>query len=78
MRNVTISLDDEVARWARRQAAEEDTSVSKYISRILEQKMRGSDRYWQAYEQWKKLGRDLGAPIDAAKRFTRDEAHERR
>ncbi len=75
---MTISLDEEVARWARRQAAEEDVSVSKYISRMLEQKMRATDSYWQAYEQWKKRGRDLGVEIDASKRFTRDEAHERR
>ena len=74
MRNVTISLDDEVARWARRQAAEHDTSVSKFISGMLEEKMRASDRYWRAYEEWKKLDIEL----DASKRLTRDEAHERR
>jgi hypothetical protein len=45
---------------------------------MLEREMRASDRYWQAYEQWKKLDRDLGGNIDASKRFTRDEAHERR
>jgi hypothetical protein len=78
VRNVTISLDDEVARWTRRQAAEADTSVSKYISRIIEQKMRASDSYWRAFEQWKKRDRDLGVKIDASKRFTRDQAHERR
>ena len=78
MRNVTISLDEKVARWARLQAADADTSVSKYISRILEEKMRASDAYWQAYEQWKKLPRDLGGGIDASKRMTREEAHERR
>ncbi len=33
-----------------------------------------SDNYWQAYEQWKKL--DI--KLDASKRFTREEAHERR
>jgi hypothetical protein len=37
----------------------------------------GSDRYWRAYEEWKKRDRDLGISIDALQRLTRDEAHER-
>jgi len=40
--------------------------------------MRASDAYWRAYEEWKRLPRDLGVPIDASKRMTRDEVHERR
>ena len=80
LKNVTITLDTEVARWARRKAADEDISVSKLISRMLEREMRDSDAYWKAYEEWKKLPRDLGAPepIDASKRMTREEVHERR
>ena len=78
LKNVTITLDPEVAHWARRKAADENTSVSKLISRVLEKEMRASDSYWRAYEEWKRLPRDLGAPIDASKRMTRDEAHERR
>ena len=34
-----------------------------------------SDKYWQAYEQWKKL--DIKLDASAAKRFTREEAHDR-
>lgn len=78
LKNVTITLDPEVARWARRKAADENTSVSKLISRLLEKEMRASDAYWRAYEEWKRLDRDLGAPIDASKRMTREEVHERR
>ena len=78
LKNVTITLDPEVARWARRQAADKDISVSKYIARLLEKEMRASDSYWRAYEEWKRLPRDLGANIDASKRMTREEAHERR
>lgn len=37
----------------------------------------GSDRYWRAYEEWKKRDRDLGIRLDASQRFTRDQAHER-
>jgi hypothetical protein len=78
LKNVTVTLDPEVAHWARRKAADENTSVSKLIGRLLEKQMRASDAYWQAYEEWKKLPRDLGGSIDASKRFSRDEAHERR
>ena len=78
LKNVTITLDSQVVRWARHQAAEEDLSLSKYIARVLESKMRHSDAYWSAYEGWKKLPDDLGGSIDASKRFTREEAHERR
>ena len=78
LKNVTITLDPEVAHWARKKAAEENTSVSKLVSRLLEKEMRASDAYWRAYEKWKSLPRDLGVPIDASKRMTRDEVHERR
>jgi hypothetical protein len=78
LKNVTITLDPEVAHWARRKAANENTSVSKLVSRLLEKEMRASDSYWRAYEEWKRLSDDLGGSIDASKRFTRDEAHERR
>jgi hypothetical protein len=80
LKNVTITLDPEVAHWARRKAADENTSVSKLVSRLLEKEMRASDSYWRAYEEWKRLPDNLGAPepIDASKRMTRDEVHERR
>ena len=74
--NVTISLDPEVANWARRKASDENTSVSQLVGRLLEKEMR--DAYWRAYEEWKSLPHDLGVSIDASKRMTRDEAHERR
>ena len=78
--NLTITLDPEVAQWACRKAADENTSVSKLVSRLLEKEMRDSDSYWRAYEEWKRLLDDLGAPepIDASKRMTREEVHERR
>jgi len=74
VKNVTITLDEEVAHWARRKAADQDISVSKLIARMLDREMRASDQYWQAYEEWKKL--DL--KLDASQRATREEAHERR
>lgn len=75
-KRITISLDPKVLLWARRKAADDKTSVSKLIERLIGKE--GSDAYWRAYEEWKRLPRDLGGSIDASKRFTRDEAHERR
>jgi hypothetical protein len=75
LKNVTITVSEEAAAWARRKAAEEDTSVSKLVGRMLESQMRMGDEYWRAYRRWKKI-RNL--PVDAANRLGRDEAHGRR
>ena len=76
LKNITITVPEEVARWARRKAAEENTSVSKLVSRMLENQMHLSDEYWRAYERWKKIATIKG--ISAAERLSREEAHERR
>jgi hypothetical protein len=56
LKNVTVTMDEETLRWARHQAAEKGTSVSKFIGETLEQqRKRGSDAYWAAYEEWKKI-----------------------
>ena len=75
-KRITITLDSELADWARRKAADENTSVSKLIGKLRHKEM--SEAYWRAYEEWKRLPDDLGLAIDASKRLTRDEAHERR
>ncbi len=76
LKNITITVSEEVARWARRKAAEENTSVSRLVGRMLEDQMRLSDEYWRAFERWKKIGAIEG--IDAAGRLSREEAHGRR
>jgi hypothetical protein len=77
-KRITITLHSELADRARHKAAEENISVSKLVSRLLQKDMPASNAYWRAYEEWKSLPRDLGGSIDASQRFTRDEAHERR
>jgi hypothetical protein len=76
LRNITITVSEETARWARRKAAEENTSVSKLVGQMLERQMRMTDEYWRAHEEWKHL--DQIPSIDAASRMTRDESHDRR
>jgi hypothetical protein len=75
-KNVTIELSDETALWARRKAAEENTSVSRLVSQMLEREIRAGDAYWQAFERWK--SHQPTAELGAAVRMGRDEAHERR
>ena len=76
LKNMTITVSEEAARWARRKAADENTSVSKLVGRMLEDQMRQTDEYWAAYEKFKRIKPIPG--IDAAHRLTREEAHERR
>ncbi len=45
---MTITVSEEVARWARKKAAEENTPVSKLVGGMLENQMRASDEYWRA------------------------------
>jgi hypothetical protein len=55
MRNVTITLDEDTAKWARVWAAEHDTSVSRMLGELLREKMEREDAYWKAYREWKTL-----------------------
>lgn len=75
LRNMTITVTEEAARWARRKAADENTSVSKLVGRMLENQMRLTDEYWRAYEGVRKVRK---IRLGAARRLTREEAHARR
>jgi len=48
MKNVTITLDPEVARWARIRAAERETSVSRLVGEMLRDKMLEESAYASA------------------------------
>ena len=76
MRNVTISLDEEVARWARLRAAERETSVSRLVGEMLRDRMVTEEGYRAAREQFfavrpRRL-RKPGQPLPI-----RDELHDR-
>ncbi len=47
-RNVTVALEEEVARWARVEAAQRDTSVSQLIADMLKERMQEDDAYRRA------------------------------
>ena len=52
MKNVTITLDEEVARWARIMAAEQNTSVSRLVGELLREKMVEEQNYQIAMQQY--------------------------
>ena len=52
MRNVTITLDEEVVRWARVWAAEHDTSVSRLVGDMLRERMLKEREYLTAMEEY--------------------------
>lgn len=52
MRNVTITLDENVARWARIRAAELNTSVSRLVGEMLRDKMLEDAKYEQARQEY--------------------------
>jgi hypothetical protein len=39
LRNVTVTLEEDVARWARIEAARRDTSVSRLLGELLKERM---------------------------------------
>ena len=52
MKNVTITLEEEVARWARIRAAENETSVSRLVGEILKEKMLRDETYQIAMQNY--------------------------
>lgn len=76
MRNITVSVDDEVYRRARVRAAELDTSVSAVVRRFLSEFV-GDET---DFERRKRLQDQTLASIRrfrAGNRMTRDEVHDR-
>ena len=51
MRNITITLPEECARWVRVRAAQEDRSVSRWLAELLEGMRRREDDYDAAMER---------------------------
>jgi len=51
LRNITVTLEENVARWARLEAARQDTSVSRLLAAILKERMLGRDDYERAMRQ---------------------------
>ncbi len=74
LRNITVTLEEEVAQWARMEAARRDTSVSRLLGEILKDRMASLQGYEQAMRR--ALGRK---PFLRSKGpyLTREETHDR-
>ena len=51
MKNVTVTMEDSVAEWARLEAARRNTSVSRLVGEMLAEKMRHDDAYERAMRE---------------------------
>jgi len=51
-KNITITMDEETARWARVRAAERNTSVSRMVGEMLREKMQADRSYEQAMQEF--------------------------
>lgn len=76
MKNVTVTMEDSVAEWARMEAARRNTSVSRLIGEMLAEKMRHDDAYERAMNEW--LQRMPSYQSDGATRVKRDETYAER
>jgi len=76
LKNVTITLEEEVARWARIKAAELDTSVSRLVGEMLSEKMKAEQDYTLAMQRFfARVPQQLSEPGSSYP--SRDELHER-
>lgn len=74
MKNVTVTMEDSVADWARMEAARRNTSVSRLVGELLAEKMRHDDAYERAMREaleFKSWG------VSAGPYLTREEMYDR-
>jgi hypothetical protein len=75
MKNVTVTMDDGVADWARIEAARRNTSVSRLVGEMLAEKMRHDDAYERAMNEW--LSRDRTWKSDGRAHPKREDLYDR-
>ena len=74
LRNVTVTLEEDVARWARIEAAQKETSVSRYLGDLLRERMLEKSAYESAMRR--ALARKPFLKTDG-RYLSREEAHDR-
>jgi len=76
VKNVTITLDQETAAWARVHAAQKDVSLSRFVGELLRERMHESREYEEAMQRY--LGSKLVIRRQPGERYlTREEANDR-
>ena len=74
LRNVTVTLEEKVARWVRVEAARQDKSVSRLLADLLKERMREKDSYERAMRE--ALSRKPFLKTDG-RYLSREEVHDR-
>jgi hypothetical protein len=74
LRNITVTLEENVARWARLEAARKEISVSRLLGEILKGSMLEKDSYQHAMRR--ALARDPFLKTDG-RYLSREEVHDR-
>jgi len=52
MKNITITLDDQTAEWARAEAASKGMSLSRFVGELVRQRLPMAKSYEQAMNRW--------------------------
>ncbi len=76
MKNVTISLDEETAAWARVYAAKKNVSLSRYVGELLHERMRESREYEESMRRFL-AQKPVKLEKPGGRYPTRDETHDR-
>jgi hypothetical protein len=74
LKNVTVTLEDNVARWARVEAARNELSLSRFLAEILKERMLQAGEY--AAAKRRALARKPYLNTDG-RYLTREEVHDR-
>jgi hypothetical protein len=76
VKNVTVTLDEKTAHWARMEAARREMSVSRLIRNLLQENMRQNQTYEVAMRSYlsqpARVLNEAGTPYP-----TREEIHDR-
>lgn len=75
MKNITVSMKEDAADWARLEAARRNTSVSRLLGEMVAEKMRHNDSYERAMNEW--LNRIPRWKTDGTAYPTRDASNDR-
>ena len=76
MKNITVSLDEEIYRRARMIAAQRDTSVSALVKRFLIELSSGESEAERLKREEREL-RERITDFDTSDRLSRDDVHRR-
>jgi len=74
LRNITITLEESLARWVRIEAATQETSISRFLANILKERMKDGDEYDAAMRR--ALARKPFLKSDG-RYLSREEVHDR-